>query len=104
MKNCAFVCAELLSHNGIQYVLGERVIGCRWVSMLFYFLTNVLLPTQSTQLLYKQHTTYITYRRIGSNPISPGMDPSSLSGTTKKGTAFENCSALSATEVARCCK
>ena len=42
-----------------------------------------------------------TYRRIGSNPISPGIDPSSLSGRTKKGTDFENSSAFSATELVR---
>lgn len=42
-----------------------------------------------------------TYRRMGSNPMSPGMDPSNFSGRTKKGMALDISSAFKATDPAR---
>ena len=42
-----------------------------------------------------------TYRRMGSNPMSPGIEPSSLSGLTKKGMDLDISSAFKATELTR---
>ena len=44
---------------------------------------------------------YFTYRRMGSNPISPGMEPSSFSGRTKKGMDLDISSAFKETDPAR---
>ena len=43
----------------------------------------------------------VTYKRMGSKPISPGMEPSSFSGRTKKGMALDISSAFKATDPAR---
>lgn len=55
----------------------------------------------SAQRAYRR-SVWISERRMGSNPISPGTDPSSLSGRTKKGMDFENSSAFRETEPVRC--
>jgi hypothetical protein len=47
-----------------------------------------------------------TYKRMGSKPMSPAIDPSSFSGRTKKGTDLDISSAFKETDPARwdCCR
>ena len=55
-------------------------------------------PAGPLKSVREQHSN-CTYKRMGSNPISPGKDPSSFSGRTKKGMDLDISSAYKETEV-----
>jgi hypothetical protein len=60
---------------------------------------SMLLNNSQANISTDKTEKNYTYKRIGSNPISPAMDPSSLSGRTKKGIALDISSAFKETAV-----
>lgn len=58
--------------------------------------------TTTSDKLFRSDTR-CTYSLMGSNPISPAMDPSSFSGRTKKGMDLDISSAFKATEAFWAC-